>query len=125
MYSLSSLSILLASFVFMAKATPVPEAGTIFAVYPGWDMDNGSLQTIFNGTESACLHSCASTTTCVAYSYVAYGHGGTDVNPICVLKSTIDLTTFKIQTFDVSVGIFGACGTVNPIGPTICFTENV
>ncbi|KAJ6452418.1 hypothetical protein C8R45DRAFT_1223475, partial [Mycena sanguinolenta] len=129
MRSPSGFATLLLSCVLMVEAAsnvdPVPDAGTIFAVYPGWDMNNGSLQTIFNGTESACLHSCASSSTCVAFAYVPYGHGGSDVNPICVLKSTIDLSTFIIETFDVSVGIVGACGTVNPVGPTSCHTVNV
>ncbi|KAF7369532.1 hypothetical protein MVEN_00283100 [Mycena venus] len=125
MRSLPVLAITLAAFAVNVAASgvrPAPQAGTVFAVYPGWDMDNGALSTIFNGTELACLQSCSSSATCVAYAYIPYGHGGTDNNPICVLKSTIDLSTFKMQTFDLSVAIVGACGTFKPVGPTICQT---
>ncbi|KAK6981100.1 hypothetical protein R3P38DRAFT_3234581 [Favolaschia claudopus] len=116
-------ALLLSSVAWALK--PTPAAGTVFAVYPGWDMDNGSLQTIFNGTEKACLQSCTSSATCVAYAYIPYGHGGTDVNPICVLKSSIDPSMFKQQSFDLSVGLVGGCGTFSPAGPTICRTVSV
>ncbi|KAJ7859775.1 hypothetical protein B0H14DRAFT_622373 [Mycena olivaceomarginata] len=125
--ALLSLATALASFSFAGVANavqPSPDAGTVFAVYPGWDMDNGALATIFSGTESACLQSCRSSSTCVAYAYIPYGHNGTDAN-LCVTKSTIDLATFKMQSFDVSVGLVGACGTFKPAGPTSCFTVSL
>ncbi|KAJ7920553.1 hypothetical protein B0H13DRAFT_1867468 [Mycena leptocephala] len=113
MRPLSFLAVLLLSVPTNAASVvqPAPNAGTVFAVYPGWDMDNGALQTILNGTELACLQSCSSSATCVAYAYIPYGNNGT-ISPICVLKSTVDLNTFKLQpSFDLSVGIVGACGT--------------
>jgi hypothetical protein len=48
--------------------------------------------------------------TCVAYAYIPYGHGGTDNNPICVLKSTVDLGTFKMQAFDLMSLSLGRAG---------------
>ncbi|KAJ6592883.1 hypothetical protein B0H19DRAFT_1365184 [Mycena capillaripes] len=126
MRSLSRLAILAVFLVLTTSADvgvqPSPDAGTIFAVYPGWDMDNGALQTILNGTEISCLESCRSSATCVAYSYVPYGNSGTGITPFCVLKSSVDLGAFKMQSFDVSVGLVGACGTFNPVGPTSCRT---
>ncbi|KAJ7367464.1 hypothetical protein DFH08DRAFT_1070375 [Mycena albidolilacea] len=93
------------------------------SVYPGWDMDNGGSGTIFNVTERACVQSCGASSTCVAYAYVPFA----DPTPFCVLKNAIDLSTFKIQSFDVSVGLLGACGTFAPVGPmaTMCFTATV
>jgi hypothetical protein len=46
MLALSTLAILLVSFILAANAVPVNNQparaiGTVFAVYPGWDMDNG------------------------------------------------------------------------------------
>jgi hypothetical protein len=58
MRSLSVLATTLAAFAVNAAAfgvQPAPQTGPVFAVYPGWDMDNGALSTIFNGTELACL----------------------------------------------------------------------
>jgi hypothetical protein len=62
MRPLSFLAVLLLSVPTNAASVvqPAPNAGTVFAVYPGWDMDNGALQTILNGTELACLQSCSS-----------------------------------------------------------------
>ncbi|KAJ7769777.1 hypothetical protein B0H14DRAFT_2967300, partial [Mycena olivaceomarginata] len=120
---LTLLATLLASLSIAATAKAAPGAhdvGTVFSVYPGWDMDNGGSGTIFNVTERACVQSCGASSTCVAYAYVPFA----DPTPFCVLKSAIDLNTFKIQSFDVSVGLLGACGTFAPVGPmaTMCFT---
>ncbi|KAF8180547.1 hypothetical protein K438DRAFT_1938233 [Mycena galopus ATCC 62051] len=121
--SLAALVSLVSTVSAAPGARPSPDLGTVFAVYPGWDMDNGTAETIFNGTESACLQSCAANSACVAYAYVPYDNTGTDINPVCVLKNSIDLTTFTVHSgVDVSIGIIGACGTLNPVGPTICQT---
>ncbi|KAJ7465815.1 hypothetical protein B0H11DRAFT_2307817 [Mycena galericulata] len=117
MHRLTSLATLL-SLVFVANVNAAPgikraaDAGTVFAVYPGWDMDNGTAANIVNGTESACLQSCAASSTCVAYAYVPYDNTGTDINPLCVLKDSIDLSTFTVHSgIDVTIGLAGACGT--------------
>jgi hypothetical protein len=49
--------------------------------------------------------------TCVAYTYVPYASPSTGTAPACVLKSAIGLSTFKVQSFDLSTGLIGACGT--------------
>lgn len=63
MLTLSNLAALLASFVLAVNASPgaqpSPDVGTIFAVYPGWDMDNGSILTTLGCTELACMQSCS------------------------------------------------------------------
>ncbi|KAF7350033.1 hypothetical protein MVEN_01305000 [Mycena venus] len=127
-FSLSLATLLFSVVVANAAAAgiqPVPDVGTVFSVYPGWDMDNGTLETIFNGTELACLQSCASSGSCVAYAYVPYGNTGTE-DPFCVLKNSIDLSTFTVHAgVDVSVGLIGSCGTVTPVGPTICQTVSI
>ncbi|KAJ7025678.1 hypothetical protein C8F04DRAFT_1268972 [Mycena alexandri] len=89
-------------------------------------MDNGTAANTVNGTESACLQSCAATSTCVAYAYVPYDNTGTDINPLCVLKDSIDLSTFTVHSgIDVTIGLAGACGTFEPVGPTICQTITI
>ncbi|KAJ7833990.1 hypothetical protein B0H13DRAFT_2328872 [Mycena leptocephala] len=128
-----SKSLLASTFVALisvASATPTkpdaeatvttPDLGTAFSVYPGWDMDNGNSQKIINITELACMQLCSTSTSCVAYSYVPYGGA-----PDCYLKSSINLSTFKVQTVDVNAGLSGACGTFAPVGPTKCFTVTV
>jgi hypothetical protein len=32
--------------------------GSVFSVYPGWDMDNGGTTSIFGGTEIDCRKAC-------------------------------------------------------------------
>ncbi|KAJ7842415.1 hypothetical protein B0H13DRAFT_1909839 [Mycena leptocephala] len=94
---------------------PTPDAGTVFSVYPGWDMVNTSpATTTFGLTELACMQSCSTGAGCVAYAYVPFGFPGTTTGSVCVLKAAIDLTTFQIRTFDVSVGLKGVCGTFSP-----------
>ncbi|KAJ6558325.1 hypothetical protein B0H19DRAFT_1070848 [Mycena capillaripes] len=116
MVALSNLAALLFSFALVANATPVvqptPDAETVFAVYPGWDMDNGVVETILNDTEFACLRACSSSSSCVAYTYLPYGFVTFGFQPTCILKDTIDLSTFTLQSVDLSVGIVGACGTL-------------
>ncbi|KAJ7084238.1 hypothetical protein C8R44DRAFT_821975 [Mycena epipterygia] len=98
-----------------AGVEPAPELGTVFAVYPGWDMNNGETTEILNGTELACLQSCSATADCVAYAYSPYSTGGTGpVQPSCFLKNGLDLSTFQIRTLDLHTG-----------RPTSCFTVTV
>ncbi|KAJ7920313.1 hypothetical protein B0H13DRAFT_1867788 [Mycena leptocephala] len=120
MLALSKLSILLSSLVVLAvNAAPVgpptPDLGTVFAIYPGWDMDNGSAQTILGGSEVQCMQACSSSSTCVAYAYVPYATPVTASVSACVLKNSVSLGTFKTQSFDVSVALVGACGTFAPV----------
>ncbi|KAF8214416.1 hypothetical protein K438DRAFT_1801364 [Mycena galopus ATCC 62051] len=115
---------LLVAFAVAVKATAgngtTPEIGTVFAVYPGWDMDNASLEATFGGTERARLTSCQTNSACVAYTYIPYGSGATGVSPACILKSSIDLNEFTIQSFPANTALIGSCGTFAPVGPTIC-----
>jgi hypothetical protein len=64
MLALSNLTALLVSFAFVVNAAPSvgpsPDLGSVYAVYPGWDMDNGGFQGILGGTEFACLQACHS-----------------------------------------------------------------
>ncbi|KAJ7312632.1 hypothetical protein DFH08DRAFT_973411 [Mycena albidolilacea] len=111
MLTLSNLAALLVSFSIGVSAVPVvhpaPALGTLFAVYPGWDMDNGQAIETSDGSELACMKLC-SAGGCVAYSYGPYQPSGT---PSCFLKDSVDLSTFKIRNVDVSVGLVGTCGT--------------
>ncbi|KAJ6583419.1 hypothetical protein DFH09DRAFT_1075838 [Mycena vulgaris] len=90
---------------------PTPDVGAVFAVYPDWDIDNGNELTIQGGTEQACMATCSTSATCVAYAYVPYGGSNTGPGPACVLKSSFNIATFNTQAFDLSVGLLGACGT--------------
>ncbi|KAJ6528979.1 hypothetical protein B0H19DRAFT_1083317 [Mycena capillaripes] len=116
MLTLSNLAALL-----LASAVAVKAA--VFAVYPGWDMNNGGFSTTFVGTELDCMNSCAANGGCIAYAYVPYGPSSPAKQPECVLKGTIDPSTFKIQPFDVSSGLLKPCGSfpVDLVGPTECF----
>ncbi|KAJ7223476.1 hypothetical protein GGX14DRAFT_558051 [Mycena pura] len=126
---LSSLVAVLVSFSLSAAVAAVPPpddtVGNIFAVYPGWDMNNGAASTTHGGSELACLQACSASATCVAYAYVPYGSSVTGPGTACVLKSSFNITTFTRQSFDVSVGLLGACGTFSPVGPTSCYTVTV
>ncbi|KAJ7816792.1 hypothetical protein B0H13DRAFT_1923371 [Mycena leptocephala] len=114
MLTLSNLATLLVSFTLAVNAVPVvhdqlaPAVGTVFAVYPGWDMDNGRTTATSDGSELACMQLCSADTTCVAYAYAPYQPSG---SLSCFLKNSVDLSTFKTQSVDVSVGLVGACGT--------------
>ncbi|KAF7351625.1 hypothetical protein MSAN_01595100 [Mycena sanguinolenta] len=130
MHRLFSLATLLPFFV-VVNATPghdnikrAADAGPIFAIYPGWDMNNGYSAFIANSTESACLQACVATPTCVAYTYAPYSTTTTvNISPGCYLKSTIDLTKFRVAPgVPSNAGLAGACGTFTPVGPTICDT---
>jgi len=129
MLNLSNLAALLVAFSLTVNAATdvqtTPDVGGVFAIYPGWDMDNGSAGTILGGTELACMQSCNASAICVAYAYVPYGGANTGPGPACVPKSSITLGTFKTQAFDISVGLMGACGTFAPVGPTSCFSVTV
>ncbi|KAJ7223472.1 hypothetical protein GGX14DRAFT_387789 [Mycena pura] len=116
---LSSLVAVLVSFSLSAAVAvgPTPDAvGNIFAVYPGWDMNNGGTPTIHGGSELACLQACSASATCVAYAYVPYGSNVTGPGTACVLKNSFNIATFTTQSFDLSVGLLGACGTFSPAG---------
>ncbi|KAJ7867932.1 hypothetical protein B0H14DRAFT_3441572 [Mycena olivaceomarginata] len=130
MFTLSNLAFLVVSLSLAVNAAPLtqpsPDVGTVFTVYPGWDMNNGILTEIFGGTELACLQACSTDSRCVAYVYQPYGSPGFPP-AVCVTKSSIDLSTFQTsQTrgFDVSSGLVGGCAAYSPgpIGPTSCFT---
>jgi hypothetical protein len=62
MLTLSNLAVLLGAFVLAVNAVPVvqpgPDVGNVFAVYPGWDMDNGGTL-VAASTEQACMRSCS------------------------------------------------------------------
>ncbi|KAJ6458974.1 hypothetical protein C8R45DRAFT_1109677 [Mycena sanguinolenta] len=115
MLALSNLASLLVAFAVAVKATAgngaTPEIGTVFAVYPGWDMENDSLEATFDGTERECLTSCQTNSACVAYTYIPYGDGATGTSPACILKSSIDLNEFSIQSFPANTALVGHCGT--------------
>ncbi|KAJ7836721.1 hypothetical protein B0H13DRAFT_1912924 [Mycena leptocephala] len=98
---------------------PTPDAGTIFSVYPGWDMVNPGPTTTFGLTELACMQSCSTGAGCVAYAYVPFGFPGTTTGSVCVLKTAIDLTTFQTRAFDVSAGLKGGCGTFSPASASV------
>lgn len=58
MVTLTNVGTILIAFTFAANAPvtqPSPDAGTVFVVYAGWDMNNGFTQATFGGTELACL----------------------------------------------------------------------
>ncbi|KAF7355886.1 hypothetical protein MVEN_00917300 [Mycena venus] len=130
MFTFCNLAILVTSLFLVVNATPpvqpTPDLGTVFAVYPGWNMLNGGSSPVFGGTELQCIQACSADPSCVAYAYAPYGSGPTAIpGPNCIIKPTIDLTTFRIGTFDATVGLIGACGTFVPTGPTNCFTVPV
>ncbi|KAJ6496307.1 hypothetical protein C8R45DRAFT_985550 [Mycena sanguinolenta] len=103
----------------VAAMTPrSPDEGTVFAVYPGWDQNDGEGTLIQGGTEGACLAACSASSTCIAYSYVPYS-----TPPACFLKPVVNLASFSVDSGRVvSTGLVGPCGTFEPIGPTICVT---
>jgi hypothetical protein len=63
MLTLSNIAALLVSFSIGVSAVPVvqpaPALGTVFAVYPGWDMDNGEAIETSDGSELACMQLCS------------------------------------------------------------------
>ncbi|KAJ7137333.1 hypothetical protein C8R43DRAFT_1238885 [Mycena crocata] len=111
-----------------AHPTGKPAVGTVFAVYPGWDMDNGGAL-IPVSSEEGCLQACAASASCLGYAYAPYGIPPAGVPPsACYLKSSVNPDTFKAQPDRVTnVGIVGRCGTFTPIGPdpSICRTVTV
>jgi hypothetical protein len=134
MFTLANLVPLLISFTLTVRAAPVgvgptPDVGSVYAVYPGWDMDNGNNGQLNGGTEQGCLKACSTSgfescvhtgsnlrikiagSTCVAYVYVPYGSSVTGPGPVCILKNSFNVSAFKTQSFDISVGLFGPCGT--------------
>ncbi|KAJ7250112.1 hypothetical protein B0H12DRAFT_1234425 [Mycena haematopus] len=126
MLALSNLATLLVSFALATDASrnakPTPDLGSSFAVYPGWDMDNGSSSTISNVTEQACMQACGASTSCTAYAYGPYP-SFRSAGATCFLKDSLDLSKFKQQPdADISTGIIGACENFKPVGPTQCYT---
>ncbi|KAJ7909233.1 hypothetical protein B0H13DRAFT_1877858 [Mycena leptocephala] len=101
---------------------PAPNVGTVFAVYPRWDMDNGGNSTS-GGTEIGLAEVVRRSPSCVAYAYVPHGGGGGPPGTSCFLKNTVDITTFKTRAWDTTVGLVGACGTFTPASPSSCFTR--
>ncbi|KAJ7797024.1 hypothetical protein B0H14DRAFT_2619391 [Mycena olivaceomarginata] len=104
MLTLYNLASLLASFFSVAvKAAPgLPDVGTVFSIYPGWYMDNGGLTTIFGGTEQDCLKTCIARGLNLRRVRLRPFSNNNNA-PFCVPNGSIDLTTFKTQTFDVSL----------------------
>ncbi|KAJ7328102.1 hypothetical protein DFH08DRAFT_331750 [Mycena albidolilacea] len=124
MLALSTVFALLASSLAVDAAPgvqPSPDLGSVFSVYPGWDMDNGGTTSIFGGTEIDCRKACSPKAAVLPTRNVPYGVGNNGL-PDCVLKNTVALNTFKTQSFDVSVGLVGFCGTFAPVGPSLCYT---
>ncbi|KAF8188270.1 hypothetical protein K438DRAFT_1972456 [Mycena galopus ATCC 62051] len=124
MPTLSNLAALLFSFTLAvdaaAGAQSKPDSGAVFAVYPGWDMDNGG-NLMSNITEAECLKACSTSPSCLGCTYVPYGGPGIPPSA-CYLKDGVDTTTFKQQNYDCSAATFGPCGTFMPPGPTQCYT---
>ncbi|KAF8215425.1 hypothetical protein K438DRAFT_1955404 [Mycena galopus ATCC 62051] len=88
-----------------------PEIGNVFAVYPGWSLLDAIENVAFNVTELACQQACSTDNSCLAYVYYPYSSPG-DAGPFCILKSSITVADFTIQTGIVtSVGLIGGCGT--------------
>ncbi|KAJ6553355.1 hypothetical protein B0H19DRAFT_1377893 [Mycena capillaripes] len=127
MRSLSTFAALFACFVLAVNATvkPAPEIGSVFAVYPGWDMIATAEPSspITNGTEIHCLQACQASPACRAYVYVPYGDpNNADKGPgACWLKDTIILGDFVKPKFVANAGLLGPCGTFSPVGPTSCY----
>ncbi|KAJ7861455.1 hypothetical protein B0H14DRAFT_3445379 [Mycena olivaceomarginata] len=109
------LTALVLAVPIVAVGLPHSEEGTVFAVYPGWDQNDGEGTLIQGGTEAACLEACSTNrdaigSTCIAYSYVPYG-----ATPACFLKPVINLGAFSVdQGRVVTTGLAGACGTFKP-----------
>ncbi|KAJ7909231.1 hypothetical protein B0H13DRAFT_1877856 [Mycena leptocephala] len=104
MLTLSNLATLLVCSVLAANAAPgvQPAPNLVFAVYPGWDMDNGGNSTS-GGTEMACQKSCSTSPSCAAYAYVPYGGGGGPPGTSCFLKNAVDISTFKTRAWDTTL----------------------
>ncbi|KAF7363107.1 hypothetical protein MVEN_00663100 [Mycena venus] len=102
-----------------------PEIGNVFAVYPGWSLVDAVENVSFNLSELACQQACSADTSCLAYVYYPYSSPG-DAAPYCILKSSINVADFTIQSGVVtSVGLIGGCGTFSPVGPTLCQSVTV
>ncbi|KAJ7908064.1 hypothetical protein B0H13DRAFT_1878974 [Mycena leptocephala] len=114
MLTLSNFAALLVSFTLAVSAVPVndqpaPAIGTVFAIYPGWDMDNGQTTATSDGSELACMQLCSADATCVAYAYAPYQPSST---LSCFLKDSVDLSTLQDSNFV-------------PVGPTSCYSVTV
>ncbi|KAJ6526681.1 hypothetical protein B0H19DRAFT_1275534 [Mycena capillaripes] len=121
----------LVSLTLAAIAVPIapakPDVGNMFAVYPGWDMNNGGgLQQISGITEMSCLQMCSANGGCVGYAYAPYGIPGSLGTPLCVIKNSITLSSFVVESDRITnVALVGACGTFSPVGPSICHTVSL
>jgi hypothetical protein len=93
MLTLSPFATLFASFALAANASPsaqpATDVGGVFAVYPGWDMDN-SAATTFGGTELACLQACSAST---------FRSLGTSFRPLKLTDFTQMLPVLPMRTF--------------------------
>ncbi|KAJ7367471.1 hypothetical protein DFH08DRAFT_927986 [Mycena albidolilacea] len=74
---------------------------TVFSIYPRWDMENGGL-TISGGTEQECLKTCMDRGCCFR-SLQLRPYGTYLASRLNLRHGSIDLTTFKTQTFDVNL----------------------
>ncbi|KAF7355885.1 hypothetical protein MVEN_00917200 [Mycena venus] len=129
MLTFCNLAILVTSLSLAVNATPLvqptPDLGTVFAVYPGWSMDNGASNILVGDHELDCMIACSADTRCLAYTYIPYIKNEPGSGPTCATYTGINLTNFNTKTFPVNVGLIGACGTFTPTGPTNCFTVPV
>ncbi|KAJ6569220.1 hypothetical protein B0H19DRAFT_1373470 [Mycena capillaripes] len=126
MLALSNFAALLLASVVAVNAAPgvgpTPDASIGFAVYPGWDLNNGAASILSGGTELDCMKSCITAAGCLAYAYVPFGSPATGLNqPGCVLKNGIDPKSFQIQAYVVNSGLINPCGSFPVVGPTNCF----
>ncbi|KAJ7766122.1 hypothetical protein B0H16DRAFT_1717349 [Mycena metata] len=86
------------------RVQPAPDATSLWAVYPGWDMANPA------GISSA--------TVAVPGSYCT-----TTLSPSsCWLKDELNFSAIETRGFPITLAILGACGTFNVRGPALCFT---
>ncbi|KAJ7362922.1 hypothetical protein DFH08DRAFT_799943 [Mycena albidolilacea] len=93
-----------------------PEIGKLFAVYPGWSLVDAievrhkypifSLSP-FNRYSECCIQ-CNGAGVSAGLQHRSPG----DAGPFCILKSSINVADFTIQSGIVtSVGLIGGCGT--------------
>ncbi|KAJ7859816.1 hypothetical protein B0H14DRAFT_2576979 [Mycena olivaceomarginata] len=125
MLALSTVFALLTSFSLVVDAAPgvqpSPDLGSVFSVYPGWDMDNGGTTSIFGGTEIDCRKACSADGSCVACAYVPYGVGNNGL-PDCVLKIWSLSTHSRLGRLMSVWAWLGSAGIFAPVGPSLCYT---
>ncbi|KAJ7881535.1 hypothetical protein B0H14DRAFT_2565767 [Mycena olivaceomarginata] len=101
---LKPIALLACSALAVAAATNIrtlkPEIGNIFSVYPGWSL--------LNAVESECFLQLNRTGMSAGLQHRFPG----DTGPFCILKSSINVADFTIQSgVMASVGLIGGCGT--------------